>query len=173
VRKPTAALGSALFFLLAPGFVAGLMPYWLTGWRYRDPAPYWLPLPFGLVLRVLGALLVLAGVALLGHAFVRFVREGTGTPAPVAPPGRVVVGGAYRYVRNPMYLALLSVIVGQALLFGQPGLLLYAVLVCVAVVGFVYGYEEPALRRRFCDSYERYRREVPAWWPRLRPWRPD
>lgn len=107
-----------------------------------------------------------AGLAVLLHAFLRFVVEGTGTPAPVAPTERLVVGGLYRYVRNPMYLAVAGILVGQALVLGQLELLLYAGAFLVVTAAFVHGYEEPALARRYGEQYERYRRAVPAWWPR-------
>jgi protein-S-isoprenylcysteine O-methyltransferase Ste14 len=162
VRRPTAAAGSAVFFVLAPGVVAGLVPWWLTGWQVWQPAPAWVWWPA----RVVGGVLVAAGVAVLLHAFARFVTEGIGTPAPVAPTRHLVVGGLYRYVRNPMYLAVLAVIVGQALVLGQPALLLYAAAVGVAVAAFVRGYEEPALRGQFGAEYDAYRRSVPGWWPR-------
>jgi protein-S-isoprenylcysteine O-methyltransferase Ste14 len=116
--------------------------------------------------------MICAGLAVLLQAFARFVVEGIGTPAPVAPPERLVVGGAYRYVRNPMYIAVAALIVGQALLLGQAVLLLYAAGFCVAVAAFVHGYEEPTLVRRFGAQYESYRRAVPAWWPRRTPWQP-
>jgi protein-S-isoprenylcysteine O-methyltransferase Ste14 len=164
VRKGRAAAGSLVFFVLAPGIVAGLVPWGLTGWRVRQPLPYWVPL------RVAGLILLAAGVAALLHAFWRFVVEGLGTPAPVAPPERLVVGGLYRYVRNPMYLAVAATIVGQALALGQTLLLLYAAAFAVAVVAFVRSYEEPRLRRQFGEQYETYRRSVPAWWPRRHPW---
>ncbi|KWX02405.1 hypothetical protein LI90_3448 [Carbonactinospora thermoautotrophica] len=106
------------------------------------------------------------------QAFVRFVVEGQGTPAPVAAPERLVVGGVFRYVRNPMYLASLAAIVGQALVLGQLVLLLYAAAVGVVAAAFVRWYEEPALSRRFGVQYEAYRRAVPPWWPRRRPWEP-
>lgn len=167
MRRPTAALGSALFFLLAPGVVVGLIPWLLTeGWQAREPLPHWAPM------RVLGAVLLVAGLIALVGAFVRFVVEGFGTPAPVAAPERLVIGGVYRYVRNPMYVAVLAAIVGQALLLGQLGLLMYAVAAWVVVAAFVRFYEEPTLTRRFGADYEAYRRAVPAWWPRLRPWEP-
>jgi protein-S-isoprenylcysteine O-methyltransferase Ste14 len=104
--------------------------------------------------------------------FARFVIEGIGTPAPVAPPEHLVVGGFYRHVRNPMYVAVTATIVGQAALLGQAGLLLYAAVFMAAVAAFVYGYEQPTLTERFGAEYDEYRRNVPAWWPRLRPWRP-
>ena len=155
-----AATGSAVFFALAPGTVAGLVPWWLTGWRLRAPLDTWL------AVRLLGIALTVAGAAVLVHAFTRFVVEGLGTPAPVAPTARLVVGGLYRYVRNPMYLAVVAAIVGQALLLWQPVLLWYAGLALLAMVAFVLGYEQPALRRQFGAQYEEYRRAVPGWWPR-------
>jgi protein-S-isoprenylcysteine O-methyltransferase Ste14 len=166
MRRPVAAVGSALFFLLAPGTVAGLIPWSLTRWQVREPLPYWAPA------RVVGGMLLFAGLIWLVQAFVRFVVEGLGTPAPIAAPERLVVGGVYRYVRNPMYEAVLATISGQALLLGHPGLLLYAAFVWLITASFVRWYEEPALSRQFGADYEAYRRAVPAWWPRLRPWNP-
>lgn len=164
MRRTTAAVGSSVFFALAPGIVAGVIPWWLTGWQVRSPLPYWAPL------RIIGAILVAAGAAVLIHAFVRFVVEGGGTPAPVAPTERLVVGGLYRYVRNPMYLGILAAIVGQALLLGQLMLLGYALVVLISFAAFVHWYEEPMLNHRYGAQYDAYRRAVPAWWPRLRPW---
>src|SRR5215203_1476436 len=116
MRRTPAALGSVIFFALAPGVVAGFVPWWLTGWRVRQPFPFWAVTP----LRVFGVALIAAGAVVVVQAFVRFVVEGFGTPAPVAPTRMLVVGGLYRYVRNPLYPA---VIVGQALVLGQPVLL--------------------------------------------------
>jgi protein-S-isoprenylcysteine O-methyltransferase Ste14 len=166
MRRPTAAIGSAVFFLLAPGVVVGLIPWLLTRWQAGEPLPYWMPL------RLIGVVLLISGLIALLSAFVGFVVEGLGTPAPVAAPERLVVGGVYRYVRNPMYVAVLAAIVGQALLLGRPVLLLYAAGVWLVVAAFVRFYEEPTLTRRFGADYEAYRRAVPAWWPRLRPWDP-
>jgi protein-S-isoprenylcysteine O-methyltransferase Ste14 len=159
VRKPSAAAGSALFFAVAPGVVAGLVPWLLTGWEVD--AEWWLPL------RVLGALTIVAGAGVLVHAFVRFVVEGLGTPAPVAPTEHLVVGGLYRYVRNVMYIAVTATILGQALLLGSVALLAYAALAWAGMAAFVRRHEEPALARRYGARYEEYRRAVPAWWPRL------
>ena len=139
MRRPTAAVGSAVFFLLVPGVVLGLIPWLLTRWQAHEPVPYWAPM------RVLGVILLVAGVIVLIQAFVRFVVEGLGTPVPVAAPERLVVGGVYRYVRNPMYVAILAIVVGQALLLGQLGLLLYAAGIWVITAAFVRFYEEPAL----------------------------
>lgn len=156
-----AALGSAAFFVLAPGGVAGLVPWLLTRWQM---APFWIPF------RVLGVIVLVIALGVLISAFARFVTEGLGTPAPVAPPDRLVVGGLYRHVRNPMYLAVLSLILGQALLFGQWVLLPYAAFVLLAFAAMVHWHEEPVLRRDFGAQYEAYRAAVPGWWPRLRPW---
>jgi protein-S-isoprenylcysteine O-methyltransferase Ste14 len=163
MSKGVAAAGSAAFFALAPGVTAGLVPWWLTGWEANDP---WAPLV------VIGAVLIAAGAVVLVQAFVRFVVEGIGTPAPVAPPEHLVVGGLYRHVRNPMYVAVAATIVGQALVLGRPALLLYAGAFVAATAAFVRLYEEPVLLRRFGAEYEAYRRAVPGWWPRWRAWRP-
>jgi protein-S-isoprenylcysteine O-methyltransferase Ste14 len=166
MKRTPAAIGSAVWFALAPGVVAGLVPWSLTGWQLRPLAVAWMPV------RVLGVALVVAGAAVLLHAFVRFVVEGLGTPVPIAPPQRLVVGGLYRHVRNPMYVAVIAAVVGQALALGQFGLLWYAAAVTAITAGFVHLYEEPVLRQRFGEEYDTYRRAVGRWWPRLHPWRP-
>jgi protein-S-isoprenylcysteine O-methyltransferase Ste14 len=164
VRRVRAAFGSALFLFVAPGVVAGVIPWSITHWHIAEGPT---------ALRAVGALLVAVGVAFLLHTFARFVTEGIGTPAPVAPTERLVVGGVYRHVRNPMYLAVGATIVGQALLFGSPVLLAYAAAFGAVVFGFVRLYEEPALRAQFGADYDAYRRAVPGWKPRLTPWRGD
>jgi protein-S-isoprenylcysteine O-methyltransferase Ste14 len=158
MRTMTAAAGSVVFLVIAPGTVAGMAPWWLTGWRVGAGYPW--PVRAG------GAILLAVGAVVLLHAFARFVIEGTGTPAPTAPTDRLVIGGLYRYVRNPMYLAILAVIVGQALLLSRPVLLAYAAAVGAAVGAFAHWYEEPTLARRYGAQYEDYRRQVPAWCPR-------
>jgi protein-S-isoprenylcysteine O-methyltransferase Ste14 len=160
-RRATAAAGSAAFLVLAPGVAAGLVPWLLTGWEMEDSP---------LAARIAGGIMIALGGGFLLHAFYRFVVEGLGTPAPVAPPERLVVGGVYRYVRNPMYLAVGATIVGQALLLGQFGLLAYAAAFWAVTYGFVRLYEEPTLSARFGAGYDTYRRTVPGWLPRLRPW---
>jgi protein-S-isoprenylcysteine O-methyltransferase Ste14 len=160
--RARAAAGSLVFLFVAPGVVAGLVPWLLTGWEVRDPLRHWAPL------RVLGMILLAAGAVVLLNAFARFVVEGIGTPAPVAPTERLVVGGLYRFVRNPMYLAVASTIVGQALALGQLVLLPYAAAFLAVVAAFVHWYEEPTLLRVFGERYEEYRRAVPGWWPRGR-----
>jgi protein-S-isoprenylcysteine O-methyltransferase Ste14 len=153
-----AAAGSLLFLFVAPGVVAGLIPWLITGWDAAGDVPG--------ALVAAGVALTAAGAVVLLHAFARFVVEGLGTPAPVAPTERLVVGGLYRYVRNPMYLAVAATIVGQALILGRPTLLLYALLFGAVVWAFVRFYEEPTLARRYGAEYDAYRRAVPGWWPK-------
>ena len=164
VRRLRAALGSAVFLVAAPGVVAGLVPWLLTGWRSSN---------WPVSVTVLGAALIALGAGVLLHAFGRFVVEGRGTPAPIAPTERLVVGGLYRHVRNPMYVAVGTAIVGQALLLGRPLLLAYAAAFWLLVAAFVRSYEEPTLSARYGAQYAAYRRAVPAWWPRLQPWSPE
>jgi protein-S-isoprenylcysteine O-methyltransferase Ste14 len=164
MRRARAAVGSLIFFLVAPCVVAGLVPYRLTGWQSASSADAWLPV------RWAGLVMLIVAVGILVSAFVRFVVEGIGTPAPVAPTERLVVGGLYRYVRNPMYLAVIGSIVGQAMLLLQPILLGYAVVAFAAMAAFVRWYEEPTLRERFGPSYVDYCRAVRGWWPRRQPY---
>jgi protein-S-isoprenylcysteine O-methyltransferase Ste14 len=166
MRRPAAALGTGAFFLVGPCVVAGLVPWLISGW----PPPRTASGP--VIGRVAaGSALVLAGVVVLVRNFVRFVAEGRGTPAPIAPPDQLVVGGDYRYVRNPMYVAIVAVVLGQAVIFGSLALLVYAAIIWVCTATFVRVYEERVLLSRFGASYERYRRNVRAWLPRLHPWR--
>ncbi|GAB3435613.1 methyltransferase family protein [Actinophytocola sediminis] len=159
MHKPKAALVSAGFFVVAPGTVVGLIPWLITSWEWSG---------WG-VTQVAGLLLVVAGLVPAASAFVEFVKAG-GTPVPAAPTQHLVVSGFNRYVRNPMYVGLLVSILGQALLFGNLWLLAYAVVAWAVPAAFVRWYEEPTLTRTFGAEYEEYRRAVPAWLPRLRPW---
>lgn len=157
-------VGSGVFFVLAPGVVAGLVPWLISGWQLRGPMS-----PFAIARMVAGGLLLVAGVVVLVRAFARFAIEGRGTPAPVAPTEHLVIGGDYRLVRNPMYLAVVASVLGQALVFGSVALLLYAVAIWGITAAFVRWYEEPVLLERYGDEYQRYRHAVRAWLPRLRP----
>ena len=157
-------VGSGVFFVLAPGVMAGLVPWLISGWQLRGPMS-----PFAIARMVAGGLLLVAGVVVLVRAFARFAIEGRGTPAPVAPTEHLVIGGDYRFVRNPMYLAVVASVLGQALVFGSVALLLYAVAIWGITAAFVRWYEEPVLLERYGDEYQRYRHAVRAWLPRLRP----
>jgi protein-S-isoprenylcysteine O-methyltransferase Ste14 len=155
-----------VFFCLAPGLVAGVVPGALAGWHIRPAV-----LDLGAV-RVVGVVLMVAGGLALLDCFARFAFEGRGTPAPVAPTATLVMSGQYRYVRNPMYVAVVAAILGQALLFGSTRVLGYAAVVWCAFHVFVVAYEEPALHRRFGEAYARYQAGVRRWWPRATPWSP-
>jgi protein-S-isoprenylcysteine O-methyltransferase Ste14 len=129
-------IGTIVFLFLAPGVVAGLIPWLISGWRWHDWGDAaWVVVPIAWIAIAVGA-------AFLLHAFALFALH-RGTPAPVAPTETLVVTGVYRVVRNPMYLAVLAIILGQALLFGNWWLVLYAMIALTAVVAFVKGYEEP------------------------------
>ena len=151
------ALRHALLFLAVPGTVALAGPWWLA--RRLGVA-----LSVG-PLRMLGLALLLAGLTLLVLCMVQFGRH-DGTPMPIDPPKRLVVRGPYRWVRNPMYVALATILLGQFLLHPHRGLVLYALAAMLAVALFVRLYEEPTLRRRFGAEYEDYVARVPRWWPR-------
>jgi protein-S-isoprenylcysteine O-methyltransferase Ste14 len=157
-----ALLGSLVFLVVVPGTVAGLVPWWISRWEMQRPL-------LGVAgLRIAGAVLIALGAAALLDSFARFALRGVGTPAPVLPTRHLVVTGLYRHVRNPMYVAVVSVIGGQGLLLGDVRLLAYALLVWLVVHLFVVGYEEPTLRRSFGDEYEAFRANVPRWIPRVR-----
>jgi protein-S-isoprenylcysteine O-methyltransferase Ste14 len=139
------------------------MPWLITGWEVEER------LPAGL--RVIGVLCVSVAMIALLSSFARFALEGLGTPSPTAPTRHLVVGGLYRHVRNPMYLAVLAIIGGQALLFGSLALGAYAAVIGFAFATFVHFYEEPKMLATYGTEYERFREAVPGWIPRLRPWR--
>jgi protein-S-isoprenylcysteine O-methyltransferase Ste14 len=161
---PAAVLGSLLFLVIAPGSVAGFLPWAISRWQMRPPL-------LGLAAaRGLGVVLIALGLPMLLNAFARFALQGRGTPAPVAPTERLVVQGPYRFVRNPMYVAVTTLILGQALLLGDPRLLAYGSFVWLSFHLFVVLYEEPTLRRRFGPDYDAFRTAVPRWIPRVTPW---
>jgi protein-S-isoprenylcysteine O-methyltransferase Ste14 len=165
MQRVSAVLGSALFFVVAPCVLAGLIPWSMTRWEFR-------PAFFGLEgARLVGVLLILVGLPGLVDSCARFAVQGLGTPAPIAPPQNLVVTGLYRHVRNPMYVAVVAVILGQAILFGDSRLMTYGVFMWLAFHLFVVAYEEPTLRRTFGSEYEAYRANVRRWVPRVVPWR--
>lgn len=166
MRRATAVVTSVGWFAVTAGVGAGLVPWWLTGWRLRHPLPY-----SGLPATV-GVLMIVVGLVPPVHVFVQFVRAG-GTPMPGAMTTRLVVGGFNRYVRNPIYLGAIAIFLGEALVLWRVNVLLYAIAVWVGAAAFVRWYEEPALVRRFGAAYEEYRQAVPAWRPRRHPWFAD
>jgi len=164
MHRALALAGSAIFLVIAPGTIAGLVPFWLSRWQVGPPLLGLAPL------RALGVVLVVAGLPVLLDSFARFALQGLGTPAPVAPPRHLVVTGLYRRVRNPMYVAIESILFGQGLLLGSVAVLEYALFVLAGFHLFVLLYEEPTLRGTFGAEYERYCANVRRWIPRLRPW---
>ena len=167
MKRLSAIVGTGLFLLLARGTVAELVPWWITRWRMQPPQ-----LGFS-GFRVIGALMIAAGIAIVLDSFARFAVQGLGTPAPILPTRHLVVSGLYQYGRNPMYVGVLGMILGQGLLFGDGRLFAYGVLLWLGIHVFVVGYEEPTLRRSFGSEYEAFSRNVPRWIPRLSPWRSD
>jgi protein-S-isoprenylcysteine O-methyltransferase Ste14 len=162
----TPVQGSILFFFLAPGTVAGLLPWAISGWAFSAPF-------LGTdATRFFGAALILAALDIILDSFARFALIGQGTPAPTNPTRHLVISGFYRHVRNPMYVAVLGAIMGQALLFADTRLFAYGALVWLLFHAFVALYEEPTLARSFAGEYEEYRANVPRWLPRLAPWSP-
>jgi protein-S-isoprenylcysteine O-methyltransferase Ste14 len=151
--------------LLLPGTVAGYVPFRIIGATHRLGA-------ISPSFSSAGAFaLLLAGIAVLAKCVWDFFAAGHGTLAPIDPPRCLVVGGLYRFTRNPMYNGVLAILLGQAWLFASVALLKYAALVFVAFHLFVLFYEEPALESRFGESYRMYRKAVPRWGLTVRPYR--
>lgn len=166
-ERTGAVLGSALFFVVAPFTLAGLVPWWVTGWQLQPPFLGFEPT------RAVGAMLILAGVPALVDAFGRFALQGLGTPAPVAPTRHLVVTGLYRWVRNPIYVAVVAIILGQGVLMADGRLIVYGTVMWLGFHVFVLTYEEPTLEETFGSEYEAFRAAVPRWIPRMAPWRRD
>lgn len=163
MRRRTATGASLLWFIVVGGTFGALLPYLLGDWQPHRPLPHWL------AAQVVGAVLIGIGLVPLAGSFVEFVRAG-GTPIPVAAPPALVVAGFYRYVRNPIYVGFLICLGGQALILGSIRTVKYAVVAWCIGAAAVRWYEEPTLARRFGESYQAYRRAVPAWLPRLHAW---
>ena len=161
-RRTKAAIGSLAFLIIAPGVVAGLIPWLITDWHPLPPGDW----PGAL--RWVGLILIAAGLAVVLEAFARFAWEGFGTPAPIAPTRTLVVSGFYRFVRNPMYIAVTAMIFGQAILFASWGVALYGVVIASAFVTFVRLYEEPTLRAAYGEEYAAYCATTPRWIPRFK-----
>lgn len=151
-------LKNVLFTLLVPGTVAVILPHVIAGDR---------PGPEG-ALRAAAILVLGLGGAIYAWCVFDFATFGRGTPAPIDAPTRLVVRGLYRVTRNPMYVGVLTVVVGWAIWFGAPILLGYAALVFGMFQTFIVSYEEPALRRAFGPEYEAYCGRVPRWLGRPR-----
>ena len=153
------ALKTLIFSMLVPGTVAGIIPWLLL----QGQAGAVLLIPS---IWLVGLLPLLLGVGLYFWCAGAFTFIGKGTPAPIDAPKFLVREGLYQWVRNPMYLAVLSVVIGEAILFHSLLLVGYALFVWIVVHLFVVFVEEPSLRRQFGESYETYLRIVPRWLPR-------
>jgi protein-S-isoprenylcysteine O-methyltransferase Ste14 len=164
MERARAIIGSIVFLFVAPGIVAGVIPWAISGYQLEPPLLGFEPL------RWIGVALLILGAILLIETFSRFALQGLGTPAPIAPTKTLVVTGSYRFVRNPMYVAVVSLILGQALWFGSVGTLIWGVVVWLTVHAFVLAYEEPTLSSIYGVQYDRYRANVRRWIPRLTPW---
>jgi protein-S-isoprenylcysteine O-methyltransferase Ste14 len=164
MERARAIIGSIVFLFVAPGIVAGVIPWAISGYQLEPPLLGFEPL------RWIGVALLILGALLLIETFSRFALQGLGTPAPIAPTKTLVVTGSYRFVRNPMYVAVVSLILGQALWFGSVGTLIWGVVVWLTVHAFVLAYEEPTLSSTYGVQYDRYRANVRRWIPRLTPW---
>ena len=152
-------LRATIFILVAPGTFAGWLP-WVIGGAPGDP--------FSVArgARRLGALMTLTGWAVLLWCAREFAVRGRGTPGPYDAPRQLVVSGLYRYVRNPMYVAVIGSVLGQAIWFRSMAISWYALVLALGFHVFVTAYEEPTLTRLFGDSYRAYCRRVPRWLPR-------
>ena len=157
-----ATLGTVVFVALVPGTVIVVVPRLLSGWSILPPLFAWAPV------RWIGLVLLLLALPVFLDFLVGFVRRGHGTPAPIAPPERLVVSGGFRYVRNPGYIAVVSMVIGQGLFLGSKAVLAYAACLALGFHLFVVLYEEPALRGQFGEEYAAYCRRVPRWLPRVR-----
>ena len=165
MRKPAAAAVSIAWGAALGGTFGCVLPYLLNDWHFHRPLPDW-----G-VAQAAGGLLICAGLVPVVQSFGEFIKA-DGTPVPVASPPRLVVSGFYRYVRNPIYVGFLAVLMGQALLFGSRGLLEYTAAAWCIGAAAVRFYEEPTLARKFGAEYQDYLTAVRAWIPRLHPWTP-
>jgi protein-S-isoprenylcysteine O-methyltransferase Ste14 len=155
-RKPLAILNTIVFTIFVPGTVAGVMPYWLSNGFPLTSGP----------LRWLGALVMVGGISIYCRCAWEFAVRGLGTPAPIAPTQFLVTTALHRYVRNPMYIGVALVILGEAALCHSLRLVIYAAAMLSIVHVFVVFYEEPTLRRQFGESFEAYVRSVPRWIPK-------
>jgi protein-S-isoprenylcysteine O-methyltransferase Ste14 len=157
------AVVSILFVVFGgPGFVLAYFPFWITRFHLPANEQVWQ--------MVLAAACILAGLAPLFESIVRFVRIGRGTLVPTTPTEELVVSGLYRYVRNPMYVGVLTVLVGEVVLLKSRDLAIYMGVVWLGIHLFICFYEEPTLTRRYAEQYAIYKRNVPRWVPRVRPW---
>lgn len=155
-------LKTLVFILFVPGTVAILLPYFLLS-TFNPSFTFETD-----QIQYIGLLPLLFGAIICLWCFWDFISFGEGTPAPIDPPKKLVVDGLYRFVSNPMYIGIILIIFGEAVLFSSLLLLAYMLVVFLIFHLFVIGYEEPALKSTFGESYEKYRASVPRWLIRLK-----
>lgn len=150
----TTLLKTLLFTVIVPGTVTVYVPVFLL--RPEWPSS-WGPLQW------LSVPVLAAGLAIYVWCASDFTFTGGGTPAPIDPPKTLVMSGLYRYSRNPMYVGVLSILIGEVLFFASPPHLLYTAAIFAAFQSFIVFYEEPHLRQTFGEAYIRYCKAVPRW----------
>jgi protein-S-isoprenylcysteine O-methyltransferase Ste14 len=159
MRRPFwPVFNTILFTIFVPGTVAVVIPLWLVDdmhWHVNAPATW------------MGAVVAVTGAAIYLRCAWEFAVNGLGTPAPIAPTKFLVTTALHRHVRNPMYIGVALVILGESVIFRSFHLVLYAAAMLAIAHIFVVLYEEPTLRRKFGESYEEYFRTVPRWVPKL------
>jgi protein-S-isoprenylcysteine O-methyltransferase Ste14 len=161
--RRTSIVVSVLFTVFGgPGFILVYIPWWMTHFQVPKEEPAWQVL--------IAAVMIGPGLIPLFASMLRFITEGRGTLVPAVPTERLVVSGLYRYVRNPMYVGVLTTLAGETVLFAAHQMVNYLIVVLILVHLFVVLYEEPTLARRHPEDYPRYKRNVPRWLPRLKPW---
>jgi protein-S-isoprenylcysteine O-methyltransferase Ste14 len=152
-----------LFSFILPITVLVVVPLWIENDRTLHAGPRLL---FGL-------LLVAVGLTIMAITISSFIRVGKGTLAPWSPTKKLVIKGLYRYVRNPMILGVLTVLLGEALSLWSKNILIWAV--CFFLINTLYfiASEEPGLEQRFGDEYREYKKHVSRWMPRFTPYSQD
>jgi protein-S-isoprenylcysteine O-methyltransferase Ste14 len=160
-RAKSLAVSIAFTLFGGPGISGVLIPYWISGWKLPRPLTG---------IQCLGIAMIVLGAAPLLESIVRFVRVGRGTLAPMVPTEELVVSGLYRFVRNPMYVGVVTAVLGQALLFRSNGVGIYAAILWGGFTAFIMMYEEPTLEKRYGSRYREFCKHVGRWMPRLKPW---
>ena len=156
------SLKSAVATIVVPGAACVLIPYYILISAQISLTP-----PLG-ILQVMAILIAGLGLYMIVWVSTAFVRHGKGTPIPIDPPTRLVITGFYRYVRNPMYVGALLIVLAETVYFGFPWLVLYAVGLWAALHTALVVFEEPQLKKRFGADYEQYLKAVPRWIPKIR-----
>ena len=157
---------SLIFTLIAPATVGGWLPYWLA--KSTIDGQMFGKAPGLPITDIVGYTLLVIGAMIYFWCVYDFTFIGRGTPAIFDPPKNLVIRGLYKYVRNPMYVGVLTAILGQVLIYGSPAILIYALCWFFVFYLFVRWYEEPALCKQFGDDYFRYAQHVNRWIPSFR-----